>query len=68
MTKAEFLELRAGEQRWVLFRCLRLVCCTLVAFLTVGTAQEKQHRGRLAYDELNEEADEAAWEKTEIES
>jgi len=25
VTKAEFLELRAGEQRWVLLRCLRFV-------------------------------------------
>lgn len=30
MTKAEFLELRAGEQRWVLLRCLRFVLAMLL--------------------------------------
>jgi hypothetical protein len=30
MTKAEFLELRAGEQRWVLLRCLRFALVMLL--------------------------------------
>jgi hypothetical protein len=30
MTKAEFLELRAGEQRWVLLQCLRFALAMLL--------------------------------------
>ncbi len=30
MTKAEFLELKAGEQRWVLVRCLRFAVAMLL--------------------------------------
>jgi hypothetical protein len=30
VTKAEFLELRAGEQRWILLRCLRFALAMLL--------------------------------------
>jgi len=33
MTKAEFLELRAGEQRWILLRCLLMMFVRIMATL-----------------------------------
>ena len=43
MTKAEFLELRAGEQRWVLPRCLRFVLHMLIPAKAIRLDSEVLH-------------------------
>ena len=60
MTKAEFLELRAGEQRWILLRCLRFVLGMLV--------NEKPPLTRAILAQFDDMADRAAQEETEDES
>ena len=65
MTKAEFLELRAGEQRWVLFRCLRYV---LWCFAHHSLAARTGESAESVFEGLGEAADHAAQEETEDES
>jgi hypothetical protein len=71
MTKTEFLELRAGEQRWVLLRCLRFVAGLIVGVVppgipkTVPDRHERKKLGVHAMDKLIEVAEKAALEKTE---
>ena len=60
MTKAEFLELMAGEQRWILLRCLRFILGMLL--------NEKPPLTRAILAQFDSMADRAAHEKREDES
>ncbi|MCK4681150.1 hypothetical protein KAT82_08475 [bacterium] len=61
MTKAEFLELRAGEQRWVLLRCLRFVLHMVIPAKAIGLTSE-------VLEQFDRNAEGAAQEITEDES
>ena len=55
MTKAEFLELKAGEQRWVLLQCLRATAMTLCSLThSVHNAAERSEAIRLTREALDE--------------
>ncbi len=59
MTKTEFLELRAGEQRWILLRVLKYM---LVALLPRRMAVNKV---RLSLTQFDKHVDSAAQERTD---
>lgn len=60
MTKAEFLELRAGEQRWVLLRSLRYV---LWCFAHHSLHAKTGESAASVFDDLDAAADHAAQEE-----
>ena len=64
MTKAEFLELMAGEQRWILLRCLRMVAMALIipGWMSKDRAEKSEMTGA-QFDVVVDAA--AAQEKTE---
>ena len=64
MTKAEFLELRAGEQRWILLHCLRETAMTLSGLSHhVTNAAERADAIRAAREALDEVMDAALEEE-----
>ncbi len=70
MTKAEFLHLSAGEQRWVLLRCLKYALMVILPGVMRGPGTQEIMRGQWTdqdraetLDGLMEEADMAAQEE-----
>jgi len=64
MTKAEFLELRAGEQRWILLRCLLMMFMKYMAYtLTDGNMHDATAVAESAADSFEEVMDATAKEE-----